>query len=385
MMFSPIQKKVVAWALVALSLLILVAILIGIGALAIKFIAVFNSVIWPIVIALLLAMLLQPVCDFLERMHFPRPLAIFSIFLLLIALAAGILMFLVPAIVNQTAELVHQIPVLWGKLLENFPLLAEWIEERFKEGGLIEQIKGDQQFGVHLKALAAATLPKLQLVWGKAEGLFAQTVAAAVVPIYFYYLINERHDLIGKFENEFANVVPKRVIADVAFLMRQFRDIILAFFRGQFIVVTCYGIILAIGFFIAGLPGSIFFGLCLGYLNMIPYFGTVVGLGVILPLAFFSGGFGLLVWVLAVFGIAQLAESYYLTPKIMEQHTGLHPMVIMISIFFWAIALDGILGMVLAVPLTAFFVVFWRLIKKRFRIYSRLLKRRTFSKSLPVT
>lgn len=366
-MFSPIQKRLIAWALTGLAILILIAFVIGIVGLAAKFIAVFNTVIWPIVIALLLAMLLQPVCDFLEtRLRFPRPLAILSIFLLLIVLAAGIFTFLVPAIVQQTTELVHQIPVLWAKLLESFPQFAEWVEERFEEGGLIEQIKDDQQFGAHLKTLVSATLPKLQMIWIKAEGLFAQTVAAAVVPIYFYYLINERHDLIGKFEKEFAAVIPKRVAADIAFLMRQFRDIVIAFFRGQFIVVTCYGAILAVGFFLAGLPGAILFGLGLGYLNMIPYFGTVVGLCVILPLAFFSGGIWLLAMVILVFCIAQLVEAYLLTPKIMEHHTGLHPMVIMISIFFWAIALDGILGMILAVPLTAFFVVFWRLIKERY-------------------
>lgn len=366
-MFSPIQKKVIACAVTGLAGVVLLVLFVGVIAMAAKFIAMFNTVIWPIVIALLLAMLLQPVCDFLERrLRFPRSVAIFSLFVLLVATLAGISLFLVPAIVKQATELVHQIPVLWGKLLENFPQLAEWIEDRLRDGGLVERIKENGHLGAQLKTLATAALPKLQMIWIRAEGLFAQIVAAAVVPIYFYYLIYGRHDLIGKFEKEFTAIMPRRIVSDIAFLMRQFRDIVLAFFRGQFIVVTCYGLILAIGFFFAGLPGAILFGLGLGYLNMIPYFGTVIGLCVILPLAFFSGGIWMLAAVIGVFCVAQLVEAYWLTPKIMEHHTGLHPMVIMISIFFWAIALDGILGMVLAVPLTAFFVVFWRLLKERY-------------------
>lgn len=366
-MFSPIQKKLISGAVTGLALLVLIALVVGAIVMAAKFIAVFNTVIWPLVIASLLALFLQPVCDFLEkRLHFPRPVAIFSIFILLVLCLAGILFWLVPVIIRQLTELVHHIPALWAQLLENCPAFADWIEERLEDGGIIERIRENQQLGAHLKTLATAALPKLQQIWVKAEGLFSQIVAAAVIPIYFYYLINERHDLIGKFENEFSALIPRKIASDIAFLMRQFRDIVIAFFRGQFIVVTCYGIILATGFFISGLPGALLFGLALGYLNMIPYFGTVVGLCVILPFAFFSGGIWMLVAVIVVFCVAQLAEAYWLTPKIMDRHTGLHPMAIMISIFFWAIALDGILGMILAVPLTAFFVVFWRLIKERY-------------------
>lgn len=366
-MFSPFQKKLISGALAGLAFLVLIAIVVGTVMLAAKFIGIFNPVIWPLIIAMLLALLLQPVCDFLEnQLRFPRPAAIASIFVFLLLILAGILFWLIPMIGHQISELIHRIPALWAQLPENYPELANWIKERLEEGGIVERIYEDAQFGVHLKALATAALSKLLYVFGKAEVLFSQITAAAVIPIYFYYLINERRDLIGKFEREFSAVIPKKIAADIAFLMRQFRDIVVAFFRGQFVVVTIYGIILATGFFFAGLPGAVLFGLGLGYLNMIPYFGTVVGLCAVLPLAFFSGGIWMLVWVTVVFIVAQLIESYWLTPKIMGKYTGLHPMTIIASIFFWSIALDGILGMILAVPLTAFFTVFWRLLKERY-------------------
>ncbi len=109
-------------------------------------------------------------------------------------------------------------------------------------------------------------------------------------------------------------------------------------------------------------------GLTLGVLNIIPYLGTIIGLGITLPLAFFQPGGGLVTLglVLLVQVIVQNIEGWFLTPKIMGERTGLHPVVIIIAIFFWGTALDGILGMILAIPLTAFFVTAWRFAKWRY-------------------
>ena len=109
-------------------------------------------------------------------------------------------------------------------------------------------------------------------------------------------------------------------------------------------------------------------GLLLGLLNIIPYLGSILGLGIALPLAYFQqdGGLFTLGGVLVVFTVVQLIEGYFLTPRIMGDRTGLHPMAIIVAVFFWGSALSGILGMILAIPLTAFGVVFWRLAKDKY-------------------
>ena len=71
-------------------------------------------------------------------------------------------------------------------------------------------------------------------------------------------------------------------------------------------------------------------------------------------------------WVLGVFAVVQMIEGYLLTPKIMGDRTGLHPVAIILAIFFWGSALNGILGMILAIPLTAFLVVVWRLAREKY-------------------
>jgi predicted PurR-regulated permease PerM len=158
------------------------------------------------------------------------------------------------------------------------------------------------------------------------------------------------------------------VRADVVFLASEFVSIIESFFRGQLMIGLIMGVLLAIGFTAIGLKFGLFLGLALGVLNIIPYLGTILGLVISLPLAFFQpgGGWQLVGLVLLVKVIVQGIESWVLTPKIMGHHTGLHPVAIIVAVFFWGTAFGGVLGMLLAVPLTAFFVTAWRLAKRKY-------------------
>jgi predicted PurR-regulated permease PerM len=158
------------------------------------------------------------------------------------------------------------------------------------------------------------------------------------------------------------------VRSDVVFLASEFVSIIESFFRGQLLIGLSMGVLFALGFSIIGLKFGLFLGLALGVLNIVPYLGTILGLGIALPLTFFQpgGGWELVGLVLLVKAIVQCIESWVLTPKIMGHHTGLHPVMIIVAIFFWGTAFGGILGMLLAVPLTAFFVTVWRLAKQKY-------------------
>jgi len=117
-----------------------------------------------------------------------------------------------------------------------------------------------------------------------------------------------------------------------------------------------------------GLRFGLLIGLTCGLLNIIPYFGTIVGMGTALPIAFLQpgGGWGLVGLVIIVQVIVQNIEGWYLTPRIMGHRTGLHPAAIIFSLFFWGAALGGLLGMILAIPLSAFFVTAWRLVRHKY-------------------
>lgn len=366
-MFSDFQKRIIAFALTCLAGAVVVGFIVAAVILGAKFLSAFSTVVWPLALAIILALLLQPVCDFLERkFRFSRGLSVATLFALIVAAAAGIAFLVVPLCVKEAGSLLRQLPALWEHALERFPALAGWLDENFSRERIREALEQNAAVPGQFKAMLATWIPRLRTLAEKSGALFGQIAAAASIPIYLYYLTFERKDFIGAIETESKAIFSERAAQDIAFLVRQFRDILVSFFRGQVIIGFLYGVILAVGFGLLGVPGGIVIGLGIGMMNMVPYLGTLVGLSLILPLAFLTGGIWLTLGAFAVFCAAQLTEAYFLTPKIMGKRTGLHPMVIMLAVFFWANVFDGLLGMVLAVPLTAFFVVFWRLFKERY-------------------
>jgi predicted PurR-regulated permease PerM len=195
----------------------------------------------------------------------------------------------------------------------------------------------------------------------------ASLFAWAVLPVYLAFFLMAKPFETTKI-GDFLPFLKKETKEDVVYLFTQFVEILLTFFRGQIIVASAQGVLFALGFALVGLPYGIVIGICLGFLNIIPYLGSIAGLAVALPLAYScqGGGLTLLVLVLVVFSVVQAIEGYVLTPRIMGKRTGLHPALIIFAVFFWGVALGGILGMMLAIPLTAFAVVFWRLLKKKY-------------------
>ena len=230
--------------------------------------------------------------------------------------------------------------------------------ERIREALVSQQeaiFEGIQTGGVRAFSLGAGFLRGIGAVLGW-----------AVLPIYFGFFLTRKP---RKIDTEYLLPFLKAdTRADVAYLFEEFVSIIVAFFRGQLIIAFLQGLLFAVGFSLAGLQYGFVIGLLLGFLNIIPYLGSLVGLGLALPIAFFQegGGFPTLIAVLVVFTVVQLIESYVLTPKIMGESTGLHFMAIIVAIFFWGVAIGGILGMILAIPLTAFLVSFWHLAKEKY-------------------
>jgi predicted PurR-regulated permease PerM len=106
----------------------------------------------------------------------------------------------------------------------------------------------------------------------------------------------------------------------------------------------------------------------MGVLNLIPYLGSMIGLMITVPLAYFQsgGGLGLVALVLLTITISQLIEAYVLTPRIMATVPGCRRWPSIFALFFWGTALGGVFGMILAIPLTAFLVVCWRLLKAKY-------------------
>jgi len=217
------------------------------------------------------------------------------------------------------------------------------------------------------KALLAKALPSLGVAFGGVFDVFAFITHVGIIPVYLFFFLLMRGEPTRKLGRDLTFLSPS-IRGDVVFLTSEFVSIIESFFRGQLLIGVCMAVLYAIGFTVIGLKFGLFLGLLIGLLNVVPYLGTILGLAIALPLAFFQpgGGWEVAGLVLVVKIVVQCVESWVLTPRIMGHQTGLHPMMIIVAIFFWGTAFGGILGMLLAVPLTAFFVTAWRLAKHKY-------------------
>lgn len=369
---SPMQQRLVSIALVLLALNLIGAFFFGIFLLLQWIVVYFADVLWPLAVAGILALMLKPMVFWAEKtLRIGRVGAIVLLYGLAVIFSLILSALILPVIFIQAQAFLEYLPAMIDQttalLSRFFPDASEWLANALNPNALRDYFK---TLSVHFRKIMESSLPALNTLGAYLASVFTAIAGFIIIPIYlFFFLLTDKNPLRSM--DEQLSFIPERYREDMTFLAGEFARIIVAFFRGQILIGLIMGVLLAIGFTVAGLKFGAFLGIVIGLLNIIPYLGSTLGLLTVLPLSYLQqeGGFVLLLLVLGVFVMVQLIESYLLTPKIMGRSTGLHPLAIIIAIFFWGKALGGILGMILAIPLTAFFVVVWRLVRKKYLEY----------------
>ena len=368
-LLTPGQRRLIGFALGF-------AALVGIGWLVLvllsgvaRFVGYFAGVIWPLAAAGILALILRPVVALFERrLKIRRPMAAVLLFGVFALLVTALLYSFVPALVAQLLDFIAYLPVLWNNTVEwgqqHFPewlaVVRRYVDHPAVKGALNGLALQGQDLLGHLA-------PSLLQAGAGLFGVFGFIASLAIIPVYLFFFLLSDADPAQSLPGHLT-FLKKEHRDDVVFLVREFLGILVAFFRGQLLIGLIMGVLFATGFSLAGLRFGLAIGLLMGLINIVPYLGSILGLSVALPLALFQpgGGWPLVGICLAVFGAVQLIDGWVLTPRIMGRQTGLHPVAIIVAIFFWGQALGGILGMMLAVPLTAFVVTAWRLLRRKY-------------------
>ena len=367
--FSDRQRTTIASAITILSA---VVIIVAVGALfwiVGAFFVKFSAIFLPVAVAMVAALVVKPFYEGIRtRLKLGRVLALFVVFLSIILPIAGLGWFFGDLLVDQIKGLVEACPRWWNSTVDWARVNAPQIVHIFRDTEV------GQAVGGAVEGQGDVLMSFFQFMGRRAVTAGAGVVSAVgtlvcwvVAPIYFAFFLMADTTHIEGLERHLP-FLKSETRKDLLYLFEEFLNIIVAFFRGQLIIAFLQGLLFAIGFTIVGLKYGFVIGLTLGFLNIVPYLGNIIGLGTALPLAFFQVGGGLMrvLAVLVVFAAVQMIEGYLLTPKIMGDRTGLHPVVIILAIFFWGAALNGIMGMILAIPLTAFLVVFWRLAREKY-------------------
>ena len=369
---SQSQKRIIAASVTAFALVLLITIGFGLFVLLQQFIHTFKDVLLPLAIAAILATLLRPIINYCEQhTRLSKTQGIIILYLLVILALAATTTIFVPILFHQIAEFAEAAPAIRDNLLtflqQKTPAAWEWLHLRLGQAP-DEYLQSILTTHSDTLTQALKMLPeKVGFIGGSIGSMFGKIAAYAIIPVYLFFILNGNRDVWNDLQKQLS-FFPDERRDDIVFLCRQFSNILIAFFRGQIIIGFLLGIVLAVGFGLVGLKFGIALGLVLGLLNIIPYLGTMLGILTVLPLAYFQdgGGTGLIIVCAIIFTIGQVLTDYVFTPRIMGNKTGMGPMLIIFSVFFWGVALGGIMGMVLAIPLTAFFLVFWRLARERY-------------------
>jgi len=319
-----------------------------------------SGVLVPFFLAWLLAYLLFPLVRFFQyrcRLKF-RLVGIGCALLTVGGVLAGLFMLMVPPMVEESVRIKDLVVtyVANNALLNNIPLMVqEFIHEHvtlkdiqnvLTQSGFLEGVKD--------------TLPKVWHVVAQSAGILSSVFTLTMVLLYTIFILLDYET----FSEGWKNVLPERYRRFAVQLMGDIEEGMNKYFRGQALVALCVGILFSIGFLIIDFPMAIGLGMFIGLLNMVPYLQLVGVLPTILLAVVKAADTGQNFWmimlsVLIVFAVVQLIQDGFLTPKIMGQVTGLNSAIILLSLSVWG-ALLGILGMIIALPLTTLLMNYYQ-------------------------
>jgi predicted PurR-regulated permease PerM len=192
-------------------------------------------------------------------------------------------------------------------------------------------------------------------------GVFGFLISLVIIPIYLYYFLIEAPTIARTWQD----YLPLRNSAfkdEVVSTLNEINGYLIAFFRGQLIVSLIDGAAVGLGLVVVGLDFGLLIGLLLGFLGLIPYLGMFMCWVPALVIALVQTGgtwiptdewwiFPLV--VTCIFAVVQKVDSLFITPKVVSNSVGLHPLTVIVSLFAWSLLMGGLLGALLAVPMTA--------------------------------
>jgi predicted PurR-regulated permease PerM len=313
-------------------------------------------VLTPFLAGALIAYLGSPLVDRLQGARLSRTGAVVLVFALLTLGLLILLLFLVPLLVKQVeSALVVQLPRtlewLQGTALPFLGGLAGLETEALFD---IEQLKAS--LTAHWREAGGVAARVLDSVTRSGLVLFGWLVNLVLIPVVTFYLLRDWHGLIARIDQ----MLPRHWVATIRLLVGESDTVLGAFLRGQLLVMAALGLIYTLGLWLLGLELALLIGMLAGLVSFVPYLGFTVGVLAALLAGWFQfQEFMPLLWIVVVFGVGQLLESLVLTPKLVGDCIGLHPVAVIFAIMAGG-QLFGFVGVLLALPVASVVMVLLR-------------------------
>ena len=369
---TPFQKKLLWAAVTAVCFVGLGAVATLLGWLVTRAIWYLQPLLIPVAIAGILAYLLEPAVEWLEDRRLSRTMSVIAVFSISIAIVAGILIYIIPAVGNQAQQLATHMPeytlraqALLNETIANAKRLSELpifqrpenpdVQPDIVRGYITSAIdEGVAWLQKRLPDMVLAAGQFLQRSVGGFLGVFGFLLSLILVPIFLFFFLKEGHSI----SENWSNYLPLRASplkSEIVSLLSEINSYLINFFRGQLLVSLIDGFIIGLLLLVfVRLEFSLLIGLMVGLLGLIPYLGMMVCWipAVIIAAAQF-GDWWHPVLVTIIFIGANNLDGMIIAPKIVGDSVGLHPLTVIISVLAWSLILGALLGALLAVPLTA--------------------------------
>jgi len=410
---TPWQKRTMWAALTALFVVLLIVIAGAVVYVGANLISFLQPILIPVAIAAILAYLLDPLVTELCRRKMGRGMAIAVIFASVFIALVGLIWWVVPTISMQSANFARELPGYTQKARDRIvDLIVQYNRvvggtsgrEKSASSGLVNFLLGTppphapsptppaaatpspQTTASPVEAISAAPakissaerqqleakadkiIPNLERylptladkIWniikksiGGFLGVTGFLLSLIMVPIYLFFLLKER----PRIEKRWKDYLPLRASPlkdEIAAALSEINSYVIAYFRGQLLVCLVDGTLIGSILTLFGLNFAPLIGLLVVILTMIPYVGIIVcWVPAVLIAAFQWGDWTHPLIVTIIFIVVQNLEGMFYAPRIVGKSVGLHPMTVIVSIFVWGLLIGGLLGPILAVPLTA--------------------------------
>jgi len=309
-----------------------------------------SPILTPFLLAGILAYICNPLTDRIAAWGMPRMAAVIIVILALAALAAGLVLIILPLLYEEAAVLAARTPEAMALANEK---LAPWLRQNF---GL--RLRFDS---ASLQKLAAGNWDTVQAILERiysslkigGVALVGLAVNLMLAPVVMFYLLLDWHGMIERLGRS----VPRPWHGKIDAIAADIDAVLSQYLRGQILVMAILAAYYSAALWLAGIPSAFSIGVFTGLLIFIPYLGYATGLILALLVAALQfAGWGPIVAVLIVYGIGQVLESFILTPFLVGERIGLHPLAVIFALMAFG-QMFGFFGVLAALPASAALLV----------------------------
>ncbi len=319
-----------------------------------------NPILAPFLAGIIIAYLGDPLVDKLEALRVHRVIGVLLVFLTFGLLLGAAILVILPLMIRELAELIRNIPTFLAWLQET---ASPWLVTRF----------GIDPFDVKLNNVANGVMENWQKTGGIVGTVLARVTQSGlaflgalgvvgITPVVAFYMMRDWDLIMGRI----LEMVPRDIEPSFIRLSKECDEVLGAFLRGQLLIMFLLGAVYAIGLYAVGLELAILIGMLAGLASIVPYLGFFVGIVAASIAAMFQFQEPIyLGYVGIVFLVGQALEGWVLTPWLVGDKIGLHPVAVIFSVLAGG-QLFGFVGILLALPLAAIVMVFVRHLHKRY-------------------